>query len=353
MKLSFIYEATIDQVQNKVPLWVNKYFNGDQERANEIINNALPADPTKGKYTEWIIKQVVKELVRVPEDNHRINDALVKFDQVKKRLDNKDINAYGLSELEDVVDQRIGVTSSIKKHDYSNLNGVEVFKKDGPFVTLAVYDSESLKQLGEGTKWCTRGSYKDCMAEDYLEEHGVIYVVLQDGRPVMQYTSDYNQIMDIKDQRVTDKKLLSLLPPADLENDDLNVLVAYAAKVIQDRWPELEPLLIQGHNFPEVYNEIVEHADFCRIYAEYCIKGRWSVAEHIIIQDPRSARFYAERCIKGRWPEAEQIILTNEYESLYYAVKVLKRRWLEAESKIMENSFTAAEYKKRFGIGDV
>ena len=114
-------------------------------------------------------------------------------------------------------------------------------------------------------------------------------------------------------------------------------LFVHARDVIEDRWPEAEPI-------------IMESSFYASQYAWLVINGRWPKAEPIIMQDPYSAWSYAVNVIKGRWPEAEPIIMEDPWTANYYACEVIKDRWPEAEPIIMKKQDAWRGYCKHFGI---
>ena len=81
MKLGLISEATIQQVEKRIPIWIKKYFDGDEQEAFSKIPNIIQADPTNGKYSEWLIQQYKKETARFPEDTPQITKNLKQFHQ--------------------------------------------------------------------------------------------------------------------------------------------------------------------------------------------------------------------------------------------------------------------------------
>lgn len=361
-------------------------------------------------YWKWVLSRWFKENFRLPEDKARIQSAVANFDRVKARLPNKDIGAVKtIKDLEDLTAPLVDTPQSAvskKTHDL-NLPGVKVIKKQGPYTTIEVTDVESLKKLGEGTKWCTRGSYPDCMAEQYLEEQGKIYDVFENGRPVLQYTPDYTQVMDVEDEEVDgDSKLGRLVvPPVMTEEnwDNIEYYIqfknervpeaehlilkdsdramsyakrvgripemepailkdpenaqSYAEQVMGERWPEAEPIImtepwtasnyaknvIKGR-WPEAEPIILKDVRAATDYAQFVIEGRWPELEALVIKDPPAAARYAVEFIEGRWPEAEPIIITDPRAAYMYAVDNIKGRWPEAEPTIMTDPYSAAMY---------
>jgi hypothetical protein len=245
MKLSLILETVEDQIDH--------ISQRDKLPTSEIVNICKQAHP---RYWKWVLIQWYKDNIRLPEDNHRVNETLRNFDTVKSRLRVKDINKYSkLSEIEKVVNPLLGIKSSNKVVDI-NLPGVEVVDVNGPFTTVKVSNVDSLMDLGEGTKWCTRRSYPECQAGHYLDMHGFVFIILQDGRPVIQYTPDFDQVMDVNNDPVVDEKLLSLIPKPSFDSG-ARTLYSYALKVIKGRWPEAEPYIMRNPERAYCYNAFV------------------------------------------------------------------------------------------------
>lgn len=104
--------------------------------------------------------------------------------------------------------------------------------------------------------------------------------------------------------------------------------VLYAADVVQQRCPELEPIILTD-------------AVSARLYAWAVLKGkRWKEAEPIIARDPRAAGLYATGIMKKPWPEAEPAIARGDWVSDYCdrclkikdVVKVMD--WVHAMRKV-------------------
>ena len=87
-------------------------------------------------------------------------------------------------------------------------------------------------------------------------------------------------------------------------------------------------------------------------HAETVIQGRWPEAEPIIMEDPHCARWYAKYVIKGRWPEAEPIIMESQLQAYWYADDVIKGRWPEAEPTIRKSPVIWRDYCELFGISE-
>ena len=297
MKLLLVLESVQDQIEEVA---------SDNSLSHDDV--VLACKQAGGKYWKYVLRQWYEGIIRLPEDAYRVKETLANFDKVKSRLQNKDINSYKrLSDIENVVEPLLGIKTNNKICDI-NLPGVRIVKRDGPYVIVRVDDPESLAELGEGTKWCTRASYPNCMAEQYIDDYGHMYIILLNERPIVQYTPIYDEIKDINNDWINNTnatKLLSLIPPPPIDSD-AKTLFTYAAFVMMQRWPEAEPR---------------------------------------IMKDPASARWYADHFI-GRWPEAEPYIMRDTDEACVYAAEIIGGRWPEAEPYIMKNRSAAAWYKK-------
>jgi hypothetical protein len=81
------------------------------------------------------------------------------------------------------------------------------------------------------------------------------------------------------------------------------------------------------------------------------IQDRWPEAEPIIQQNREYAYYYANGVIKGRWPEAEPTIMQNSKYALCYATDVIQDRWPEAEATIQQDAYYARHYTEHFFPG--
>jgi hypothetical protein len=263
---------------------VEEEFSAIQER-EELSREEVEklCRDTSGPYWKWVLAKWAKEVIRLPEDQTRVRDALKSFDKNKSKLQQKDINQYKtVTEIEDAVGGFVDSGEkkvSKKVHSWAGMPGVEVVQQKGPYTTVKVTDVNSLQKLGEGTKWCTRGSYKPSQAERYLKMYKHIFIVFESGHPVMQYTPDYSQIMDINDDTVKDKALRKLIPPP--EEITPESAYNYAHMVIYGRFPEGE-------------NAIAEHSDPLMVeeYVRYGVKGPFPKGEATISRDSTATDYY-------------------------------------------------------------
>lgn len=314
----------------------------------------LRCNKVSKKYWKWVLQQWYGNKINLPDDAPRAKEILTRFATVSPRLlpSQKEINQYkNLEEIQQVVDDLEGVQASSKTHNlskYIGQDGVKVVQKKGPYVTLEISDVKALKELGEGTKWCTRGSHPDCKAEYYIETFGKVYIIFQNGRPVLQYAPYLIEIKDIDNNNVTDRRLLDLIPVPDLSSGAMTCY-NYAARVIRDRWPEAEPIIMKHPGYALAYTE---HVINSRIYSAPLI--RWTEAEPYIMRSPEHAWVYAHRIIQARWAEAEPYIKEDPECAWMYVRLVINEggivdppiRWIEAEPYIMRSPEYAYRYAR-------
>lgn len=312
------------------------------------------ADPT-GKQHGFILKLLKDRKIRLPEDKQKTLETIANFEKYKSKLEIRDINRYSsLQQIQDAVEPYVGSTSK-KSGDigitWKNMPGVSVIARNGSVTTIAVSDVNTLAEIGEGTQWCTRKSYPDCMAERYLEHYDHINVVMVGNTPTIQYTPDYDQVMDRDDVDiryretadpvrdgydavVPDEKLLRLIP-FEMYRDPVNVsskqMVGYEAKLAF-----------------EYMKNIGCYIDKTPSTAK---------AMGLILRSPRWAYHYAYEVLHQRWPDAEKIIAANPYFACKYLMNVIfggqtktmvkqlppkSRRWVDAEPLIYGSDYEEA-----------
>jgi len=320
MKLSLIIENNqiLQQTAEKLGL--------ELDYLNKLVTDA---DPTGRKYRLFILKLLNKNNIRLPEDNYRVKEALNNFIKYQRNLVIKDILKYdSLHGLETALEPFLGSIS--KRQGGNNINpfglpGVKLLIDKGNIKTYQISDVESLKDMGEGTKWCTRRSYPDCQAEHYIEQYNWIGVIYKDGKPFIQFTPDYSQVMDVNDEGFEDCDNYDFaFPEPDINIENIDTILTYAINIIKRRWPEVEPIIMTDPYY--IYR-----------YACDVIKHRWPEAEPIILTDPVYSTSYSCYVVKGRWPEAENMLLDYPIEALKYAEFVIKDRWVPAENNFVNN----------------
>lgn len=80
-----------------------------------------------------------------------------------------------------------------------------------------------------------------------------------------------------------------------------------------------------------------------QLYADWVVRGRWRVAESLIMRNAYAAARYAEHAFRHRWKEAETVIVQDARAAFYYATYVVRDRWKAAEPLISQS-----DYAKRY-----
>lgn len=377
-----LFYIIIENINPKHAAQIQKVSKQIDMPEEELVQNLVNIDPS-GKYTQWVLKQIRFKNVRIPEDNYRINQVLQNFTNVKQRLENKDINAYKrIHDLESALRPILGTGSKREGAFQVNpeeLPGVVVANRHNKYTLYLVNDPESLKEMGEGTEWCTRRSYPDCAAESYLAEQPFIGIIAFENKPTVQFTPDFDQVMDVHDDDMSLHEFTPLLLPVyddmvkmmvegnkDDVSDEYVIADAYyqfARSVLHRRWPEKEefvklsgmPIVGYARNvikgrWPEGEGVLLRlgNANALIRYAHEVLRSGWPAAEPIIATNPVAAYNYAWKIINGRWPEGEKGILKSPSMSYLYAWNILGKRWKPAEAVILksDDSETAVKYAR-------
>jgi hypothetical protein len=333
------------------------------------------ADPTPDKqYDSWILRQWVTHQVILPEDAEKVKEYLQHFTELKRKPSsqlNRDIHRYPtFGDLQRAVQQErpevLRVPAEVASK-ISGLEGVEVNKVDGPYITLRVTDPRSLGILGEGTRWCTRGA-NSSWARSYLEDFGAIYVVLKDGVPFMQYTPDYSQVMDVQDQPMEPGPLLNrlLTPPPNPSGDQA---FGYAKRIVGGEWPEGEEAIakdgdaayryaheVLGRRFPLGEPAIAKSEHLIEYIRKFIGSEGWPEMEPEIARNGKSSLDYSE--IVGPFPAGEPAMSKNAKIALGYASETLHGPFPMGEPAMAKDPEAAYRYargplgNKRFRLGE-
>ena len=206
MRLSILLaEASVEQVGKRIPIWTRQYFNNDADRALMLLPDIIRADPTNGRYSEWLIKQWRSGAARFPEDVEKLSGLLLSFDDKKSRVDGGDINKYTPDSLASALDQELaGALGGPLKLTQREIKDAQHGLFVRPAGSKLVVDSERYKvlevgdilpvtQLSSRTEWCVANRDR---AEEYLDK-GPLYFVYKDGKRVGLFSYGYNEFMNV------------------------------------------------------------------------------------------------------------------------------------------------------------
>ncbi len=184
-------------------------------------------DPTPRKsFAFWLLRALKKGELQ-PEDDERAKTALNRFIQLRNARKIEDIMQFpNLHTLETRLEQLAG--EGAKRQGFAGINPVNLpgvtWLADGPgnMKFYNVRNADSLAQIGEGTKWCTRKSFPNCQAWNYLNRFGSLIVGYKDGKPYIQMNPDYSQANDVNDVNIIDsptfdKSIFKNLPKPDVD----------------------------------------------------------------------------------------------------------------------------------------
>jgi hypothetical protein len=326
MRLSILLaEASVEQVGNRIPIWTRQYFNNDTDKALELLPDIIRADPTNGRYSEWLIKQWRSGAARFPEDVEKLSGLLLSFDDKKSRLDVGDINKYTPESLAGALGGPLKLTQREIKDAQHGLfvrpAGSKLVVDSERYKVLEVGDILPVTQLSSRTEWCVANRDR---AEEYLDR-GPLYFVYKDGKRVGLFSYGYNEFMNVENKPLPAKFTLMV------------------AKLLES---------VTGFNTKN-------HPELRRLYSvflvEHCrdvIGGRWLGAERAILRDGNLDVIlgYARDVVFGlagvrRWPEGERVVLDLSDERgdfgvlVRYAAEVIGERWHEAEGVMLDRVF--------------
>lgn len=369
MRLISIAEATLDDVSRRVPIWANKYkvSMGD-------IELAIAADPTRGKYSEWLIRQLQAGNIRLPDDTDKLLANLTNFDKYKSKLPERDIFKYSPGSLAKALDQQLGLTKSQRKaarHGSMQLPpGSELVISDGDYDVVQITDWKAATLLCSGTEWCTANEWA---AKRYLKD-GPFYLVYHDNVRVALLHFPSSQFKDVNNQDLNIglvEKFVQLLEPVTglkyymIPKLALNIAMTKFKQLNTEfydeisssssrasRWDAISKA--EGHGKPKKSmseasrlreaEPYIMKSNYAAMYAAFVLHDRWPEAEPFIVKDATSATIYATYVLGKRWPEAEPYIMTSAHAISSYADDVLKGRWPEAEPKLLEDPLWATFY---------
>ena len=151
---------------------------------------ATAAAPSQ-KYWKWTLNQWHKgNLDPTSKDTIKsLQELFDQFEVLAKQGTKTDINAY-----KTVEDLKAYIALAHQRQITKYGDGAKVIHQHDPFIIYAVKDAEALKLIGEGSKWCTRGSFPNCAADDYIYRHGYLIVITKAHEPYIQFTPDLKEI---------------------------------------------------------------------------------------------------------------------------------------------------------------
>ena len=291
-------------------------------------------------YKKYITKILLNHEVK-PEDLHTLLENITHFEKLKKKTElpiDRDINNYQsyrqLIETLTIFTEGKYKENPRLKVDPRNLEGAELVSTQGRFNIWKVTDAESLKQFGEGTKWCTRGSYKPkSRAEEYLKDYGSIFIVTNGPNLAYQFTSQLDEFQDVNNLTVKTPLPINvdfLVRAAVKENGDALLYASEELKndpqfvldAVKQNGYALQYVSEEFKNNPKIVLEAVKQQGNALQYASEQLKNDPQIALEAVKQNGY-ALYHASEEFKNNPQIVIEAVKQNGY-ALSYASAALK-----------------------------
>ena len=190
---------------------------GEGDNLDAILAQMESADPTPNKqYVEWIARRYIAGDFLL-EDLPVVNQYLVKFIESRKLIQNKDINAYSLKTLKELIQ---GIYKSDSDNNEKDVSGLYPVLPDtqvlynGPegqlVIPLTVKASQALQKIGKPSEWCTADSRAPTHFPKYTQG-GPLYVWIDRSGDKWQFHFPSEQYMDQFDNSIGVEKTQAML----------------------------------------------------------------------------------------------------------------------------------------------
>ena len=302
----------------------------------KVLDTLEEADPTKNKqYVEWMCRQYIQGKFKL-EDHLRVKEVLVRFEKIKNKLDQRDVNKYNFHELQNLMDEHF---EDVKLNDVDAkaVKGAKILY-DGPHGQLAIPTNKKAScELGSGTKWCTAGRENNQFTN--YNSRGPLYIWKDKSGEKYQFHFETGQFMNDKDQPISDAKvdefrnkspvIKKLFAQKESEliqklktDGQINAMTSYGGKFVKGHWPALEKQVLDDNN-----------AKAATAYVIDVLKKPWPAGEKLISTDPEQAYRYAVHVLKKPWPEGEKAILKDRHWGVLYSQKFPKTSFKDFAKK--------------------
>ena len=165
----------------------------------EDFGDILSADPTytnnayeAGKYGRWLLSLFNKNNLK-KEDLYKAKEYLEKFDKLKNKISNKDINTYkNLPDLYKVIEETESKTPTkselkrnVQKTDLDK--DAELYMETENFKIYIPKTYEASCKLGSDTQWCTATRSDRRYYESYTSGNDKLYIFINKKDPSEKY----------------------------------------------------------------------------------------------------------------------------------------------------------------------
>ena len=192
----------------------------------EDFEDILASDPTyangdieAGKYGRWLLSLFNKNNLK-KEDLYKAKEYLEKFDKLKNKISNKDINTYkNLPDLYKVIEEtesKSPTKSELKRNvQRTDLDkDAELYMETENFKIYIPKTYEASCKLGSGTEWCTATRSDRGYYDSYTEGDDKLYIFInkKDPSEKYQWNTSERYTCDRKDERISEITLCVKYP---------------------------------------------------------------------------------------------------------------------------------------------
>lgn len=175
------------------------------DKPEDVVERLKAADP-KSKNLVWIARMYAAGEFKF-EDLARMKDELEKFEKVKSKLPNKDLNSYkNLGDLYAAIDTVKPEEAKSEREKEKELKGDVTWLIRSPeYKALIPKTKEASCIYGAGTRWCTAATGSHNYFDSYSKQGDLIIIIAKVGGKDRKFQLHYESgsFMDENDRPVT------------------------------------------------------------------------------------------------------------------------------------------------------
>lgn len=125
--------------------WIEKYNLNEEDICK--LPTILDADPTAGRYTEWLVLQYKKQTCKFPEDTNKLRQYLSLFHKSKHLVSNRNLFEYATpADLALALDHLQSIGQQVVP---AHLDGIKRILKDGQFEVVEISTAKALSIISK------------------------------------------------------------------------------------------------------------------------------------------------------------------------------------------------------------